>query len=136
MLNTAHRIISTGCIHIERTGQYFHFASPLSFLMLFFARSLAALRRSSLYGAVSLKQNLPLRISKVRQPFSSSSISLHSPGYCPAYLVSLFLRSVLYVQTSMIGFASSKYMLVVFLGYTRELSSIVPCARFHPISSK
>ena len=40
---------------------------------LFFAATLAALRRSSLYGAVSRKENRPLRISNSMQPVSGSA---------------------------------------------------------------
>ena len=40
---------------------------------LFFAATLAALRRSALYGAVSRKENRPLRISNSMQPVSGSA---------------------------------------------------------------
>ena len=47
----------------------------------FFAASLAALRRSALYGAVSRKENRPLRISNSMQPVSGSALVWrHSPG--------------------------------------------------------
>ena len=46
-----------------------------------FACLLAALRRSALYGAVSRKENRPLRISNSMQPVSgSASVWRHSPG--------------------------------------------------------
>ena len=54
---------------------------PMPFTLFFFAASLATLRRSSLYGAVSRKENRPLRISNSMQPVSgSASVWRHSPG--------------------------------------------------------
>ena len=54
---------------------------PMPFALLFFAASLAALRRSALYGAVGRKEKRPLRISNSMQPVSaSSSVSLQIAG--------------------------------------------------------
>ena len=65
----------------------------------FFAASLAALRRSSLYGAVSRKEKRPFSISNSLQPVSgSTSVSLQTAGCLRLYAVSLFLRSVLWVR--------------------------------------
>ena len=70
--------------------------------------SLAALRRSSLYGAVRRKLNLPFSISKVSPPCSSSSVWRQHCGYFAANAVSRFLRSVLWVCTSIMRLCSSK----------------------------
>ena len=67
-----------------------HFLSCCKFWIFFFANSLAAFRRSALYGAFSLKLNRPFLISNVRQPFSSSSTNRHSVGYFAAYSLNLF----------------------------------------------
>ena len=75
----------------------------------FFAASLAALRRSSLYGAVSRKEKRPFSISNSLQPVSgSTSVSLQTAGCLRLYAVSLFLRSVLWVRMKMVGSFSSK----------------------------
>ena len=59
----------------------------------FFAASLAALRRSSLYGAVSRKEKRPFSISNSLQPVSGSTpVSLQTAGCLRLYAVSLFLR--------------------------------------------
>ncbi len=75
----------------------------------FFAASLAALRRSSPYGAVSGKEKRPFSISNFLQPVSgSTSVSLQTAGCLRLYAVSLFLRSVLWVRMKMVGSFSSK----------------------------
>ena len=75
----------------------------------FFAASLAALRHSSLYGAVSRKEKRPFSISNSLQPVSeSTSVSLQTAGCLRLYAVSLFLRSVLWVRMKMVGSFSSK----------------------------
>ena len=88
--------------------------------MYLFSKSLADLQRSSLYGAVSLKPKRLLWISKDIQHCLSSSTTLHSSGYFPACSVSWFLISVLSVQTSTMGLASSKN-LVIFCFYVRPV---------------
>ena len=78
-------------------------------LYSFFAASLAALRRSSLYGAVSRNEKRPFSISNSLQPVSwSTSVSLQTAGCLRLYAVSLFLRSVLWVRMKMVGSFSSK----------------------------
>ena len=97
--------------------ELFQVNTPTAFQPLipfFFAHSLAACLRSSLYGAVSRKLSLPFSISKVSPPCSSSSICRQHSGYFAANADSRFMRSVLWVCTSIMLPYSSKKMAVVF----------------------
>ena len=103
-----------------------------------FAQTLALLRRSSLYGAVSRKLSRPFLISNVSPPCPSSSVCLHRLGYCWAYAPNRFFKSVLWVCTSMILLCSSKKIPVVFCRFVSPVRIKPPGFKifFHLLSRK
>ena len=80
-----------------------HFLPCCKFWIFFLASSLAAFRRSALYGVFSLKLNRPFLISNVRHPFSSSSTNRHSDGYFLEYSFKRFLRQGILYQCLHLG---------------------------------